>query len=635
MTPDQLAAFRARLAGDVAPAPMTTGVPQYAPAPGEGRYFPTPVGPSGPIPTTGTDSSALSTTDEIVHRLRDNAGGFAANPAVRGLMSWGNPTAAPLAVAAEYATERLGIGRRDGVTVREMEGGPQQVELRPMADSGAPVQDVRQTPTLDPNYGRVAAPQGRGGGVGGAGSSMGGLARAYDQARRNQFGTFDTEKDLVEHRAELQGDRVTQMAEAQELDAARKIRDAEVKAHHDALVTKKHEAFLARNQELADQITAEKIDPTKVIGDMTLGQKIGMVIAGALSGAAGQGAQVMSRLDHMIDTGVKAQMANADNKKAKLSARQSIFDRMMAESGDRKVAEAQTRLLINEAIKQKATADAERLGIPEMKVNAELLSNEITEKKTNPLQVQITGEALRAAQAQAAAAAAAQRAAEERAWKRGMEVAELGLKKDAQGIEMAKLAAKDKDDINTETRALGKELADPKLAAGRAAVENSKRRLGIAEDGTVMLGKDGKPVVDQKDGLPGVGGLADFRDRVAGRPQGANALNPGAWVNNAILGLNDDERVSRGDWDKMALAYQVQVTGSGGSEEQMKQIRAAFAGAKTAKEQRNAVAEADAVFRQVESRHKAGVSPAARKAFEDRLNGIAPAMPSSVTVKNR
>lgn len=632
MTPDQLAAFRARLAGDVAPAPMSTGVPQFAPAPGEGRYFPSPSGPAGPTgPATGTDSSALSTSDEMIHRARDFGGGFAANPGVRGLASIGNPTAGPLGAAAEYATSRLGIGRREGTFTRETEGEPQHVELRPMADSG-PVQDVRQSPTLDPSYGR-AAPRASGGGMAGAGSSMGGLARSYRQAQENQFGAFNKEQDLVEHRGDLQSSRTEEMAKSQELDAARKMRDAEVKAHHDQQAAQKHEAFLQRNTELADQIGAEKIDPSKVIGDMGVGQKIMMLIAGGLSGASGQGPQFMARLDRMVDQGVKAQIANADNKKAKLSARQSLFDRMMAESGDRKVAEAQTRLLINESVKQKMSADAERLGIPEMKVNAELMRNEIDERKINPLRVQLTGEAYRTAMAQAAAAAAAQRAAEDRAWKRGMEMAELGIKKDAQTIEIAKIDSKNKEDINAETRTLGKELADPKLAAGRAAVENSKRRLGIAEDGTVVLGKDGKPVVDQKAGLPGVGGLADFRDKVAGRPQGANALNPGAWVNNAIAGLNDDERVSRGDWDKMALAYQVQVTGSGGSEEQMRQIRSAFSGAKTAKEQRNAVAEADAVFRQIESRHKAGVSPAARRAFEDRLNGIAPAMPSTVTVK--
>ena len=65
----------------------------------------------------------------------------------------------------------------------------------------------------------------------------------------------------------------------------------------------------------------------------------------------------------------------------------------------------------------------------------------------------------------------------------------------------------------------------------------------------------------------------------------------------------------------------------------MRQIKAAFAGAKTPQEQRNAVAEADAVFRQIESRHKAGVSPRALKTFEARLNGVAPSMPGSVTVK--
>lgn len=589
MTPEEDAMMRARLSGEPAPAPAKPG---------------------------------------LYERLQSSGQRLADNPIARsaglGLVS---PLAAPLLGAATQARTALSLDpvRQPTAFTRDDAGGPAPTELRPMPDMQL---TMPETPALAPGYGR---PGSSGGGTSGGG--LGALAASYRDAQNNQFRAFNTEQDLVEHRGELQEQRVSKQAELQELDAARKIRDAEVKAQHDAEIGAKHEAFLARNQQLADDIGAQKIDPSKVMGDKSAGEKVMMLIAGALSGAAGQGPQFMARLDNMVDQGVKAQIANAEGKKAQLSARQSLFQQMMAESGDKKVAEAQTRQLIYTAVQQKMTADAERLGIPELKVNADLMRNQIDEQKINPLRVQMTGDQLRVAQQQAAQAAAAQRAAEEKAYQRSKDAAEFGLKVDAQSIERAKLEKGEKDDINAETAKLGAALADPKLANGRAAVENSKRRLGMAEDGTAKLDKDGKPVVDLNQGLPGVGPLADFREKIAGRPQGANALNPMAWVTNKVAGLNDDERVARGDWDKMALAYQVQVTGSGGSEEQMRQIRSAFAGAKTAKEQRNAVAEADAVFRQIESNHKASVSPRALQTFEARINGVAPSMPSQAQVK--
>lgn len=616
MSPDEIAAFRAKIDLDTSDG--------YVRGPNAAPAAPTP-----PLPTTGTDETASNSfRAKLNNDVLPNLEHFANGPAMQGLGAVMNPSAGMLNTAMGSALEKSGIGQRQGAFTREVEGDVQHVDLKPMY---TPDVAVPTSPTLASGYGRPSAAS-VGSGMGGSGG-MAGLQGAVRQAQSNQLGTWNRQVDLVERRGELQSDRIGAEATMQELNAARQQRDVEVQQKHDAEALQKHEAFLARNQELANDIGAQKIDPQKVIGDMGAGQKIGMVIAGILSGAAGQGGEVLRRLDSMVSEGVKAQMANVDNKKAALGARQNLFGQMMAESGDRRVAESQTRNLIWESIKQEMGAKAARLGIPEVQNNAEMTMAEIQASKQDPLQTHIAETNLANAKAAAAAAAAAQRAAEDRAWSRGMQTAELGLKQDAQNIEREKLAAKDKDDINAETSKLGAALADPKLANGRAAVENSKRRLGIAEDGTVKVGANGKPVVDQDEGLPGVGAMADFRDRVAGRPQGANALNPMAWVTNRIAGLSDDERVARGDWDKMALAYQVQVTGSGGSEEQMKQIRSAFAGAKTAKEQRNAVAEADAVFKQIESRTRAGASPAANRAYDSRLNNLAPQMPGSVTVK--
>ena len=593
-TADELAAFQARLSGQMAD-----------------DYVRAPAPPPPPPPPPAEEG--------LWDRLQSSGMRLADNPAVQGVTG----------LPGYLATKAFGLDApRSPTSFTRENPQPETVQLRPMPGMDLQMPD---TPTLAQSRAPASASGGYGGGGGGGG--MAGLQGAYKQAQMNQFGTLDEQRDLVERGGELKGDRIDATAHIQELDAARKHRDAEVMQQHQADVGAKHDAFLARNQQLVDDIASEKIDTSRAFANKSIGEKVLLTIAGALSGAAGQGPQFMQRMDNMISEDVKAQMADIDNKKAKVSARQNLFGQMMAESGDRRVAEMQTKQLMWESAKQRMDAESSRLGIPEVTNNAQMNMNAIVDQRLNPLRVQMTGEALRAAQAQAAAAAAAQRAAEERAWTRGMQVAEFGLKQDAQKIEMAKLDGKDKDDLNAETQKLGAALSDPKLASGRAAVENSKKRLGINEDGTVALDKNGKPVVDQSEGLPGVGPLGDFRDKYAPRPTGFNVVNPLSWGVHAAVGLSGDERVSRGDWDKMALDYQVRVTGSGGSEAQMRQIASAFAGAKTPQEQRAAVAEADAVYRQIEARHKAGYSDAANKKFADRLNGTAPSMPGSVTVK--
>lgn len=610
MTPEELAQFQARMGINIA-QDNAIATPTRS-----GEFMREIQDVPMSLPTNGTDMAPSGTGPNLMGRARD-FGESLLGAGLLGVSGYG----------ANAGASAAGLGRRDPTSfTREMEGGdPAFVELKPMGD-GPPV-SIPQTAPLQNPVSRA------GGGYSGGGGGGNGLAAAYKNAQLNQFGAFNREQDLIEQRSDQGAEHVERMAEQQEIDAARKMRDAEVQQKHDADAAAKHEAFLSRNEQLANEIGEKQIDPGRFFHDQGVAQKVGWLIAGALSGAAGQGQQFLSRLDGMIDRDVKAQMADADNKKAKVSARSTIFSQMMAESGDRRVAAEQTRALMYRSTTQKMMADAERSGIPMAKTNAQLMMNEVVEKKINPLDVSMKGEALRAAQAAAAAVAAAQRAAEEKAYQRSKDERDYGLKVDNLRLEAAKLNAKDKDDINGETAKLGNALADPKLASGRMAVENSKRRLGINEDGTVKLDDKGKPVVDQTEGLPGVGAMADFREKLAGKPTGVAALNPMAHVTNKILGLSNEERVSRGDWDKIGLSYQVQITGAGGSEDQLKKINDAFAGAKTPLEQRNAIAEADAVYKQVEARHRAGVSPAANREYDRRLNGLNPSMPNSVTVK--
>lgn len=418
----------------------------------------------------GYRSNGESRADNMI----DSANRLAANPAMQGLQALGSPVPF-LNTAGNYAVDKLNIGKRDTTSfTREEEGGPQHVELRPTAQGIEPT--IAPSVTLDPRYGQ--APAARSGGMGGGGGSTGNLAREYRDAQGNMIRSFNTEQDLVERRGELHVDRAESEAKERELMAARATRDAEVKAQHDAEVDRRHADFLARNQQLADDINSQKISPQAVIDEMGAGTKIGLILAGALTGAAGQGPAMMARVDGIIDQGVRAQMANVDGKKAKLAARQGIFQQMMAESGDRKVAEAQTRALAWEAVKHQAEADARRRGIPEEINQADMLRNEIDEKKINPLRVQLTGDALRAQQAQALAAANAQRQDEERRYQRFKDDREYGLKSDAQKIDLMKLdrESQSKDDTNERFVATGQDdNGTPTGYLARNAADASKQ----------------------------------------------------------------------------------------------------------------------------------------------------------------
>jgi Tfp pilus assembly major pilin PilA len=291
---------------------------------------------------------------------------------------------------------------------------------------------------------------------------------------------------------------------------------------------------------------------------------------------------------------------------------------MLSETGDRRLAAMQTRNLMYEAAKQKLAATDAQMGVPELKTSAEQ-NIAALQHQQDQINTQFTGEAWQQAQRAAAAAAAAQRAAEEKAWQRQMDLAKLGMERDKLSIEQMKALGMSGEDIQKQAQHLGDKLADPKLAEGRAAVEAAKVRLQKA-------GPD--------EGLPGVGLAADLREKLAGRPTGATALLPAAWVANKVAGLSAEERVSRSDWDKIKLAYQHQITGSGASEKEREMINAAFEGARTPAEQRAAIANADAMFKQVESRQKAAVDPRALQLYENRMGAQAGIQPRAGNVSD-
>lgn len=515
----------------------------------------------------------------------------------------------PLALPAHDAVEQADLARKGGIS--GLSTATQTALAKPEAPEQlqalqSPTPDVQAAPSLkDQLLGKL-----QGNTSGGLGGGLGGLRSAYLASRRRQIGDFERDKDLA---GEQGGNRIVhidEMAALQHQDAQQKLRDAQIQQQADEKAHVDHQRLLTRNMELADDIGKQKIDPQRLIKNQSTAGNVLHILGGALGGAlaarTGGPNQFLERFDKQVAQDIQAQMDEVDNKKASLGARQNIFAQMLHETGDRRLAAMQTRNLMYEAAKQHLSAKDAELGVPEVRTGAQQ-NIQALQHQQDALQTQFDAEAYQTAQAQANAAAAAQRAAEKAAWDRQMELAKLGLERDKLSIEQMKAMGMSNEDIQKQAQHLGEKLADPALAQGRAAVENAKARLDKAGPG---------------EGLPGVGLGADLREKLAGRPTGAMAFVPTAWVANKVAGLSDEERVSRGDWEKIKLAYRKQITGSGGSEAEMRQIEQSFEGAKTPAEQRKAIEEADAFFKQIEINHRGAVDPRANALVESRKAGL-------------
>jgi hypothetical protein len=504
------------------------------------------------------------------------------------------------------AAEQLDLNRKGGIG--DLSKATQNALAKPQAPEqlqalNSPTPDVQAAPSLKEQL--LSKLRGGGGGPG-----TGGLYAAFQSARKRQLGDFDTDKELAIEQGENKAQHAMTMAEWLQDDADIKQRHAEIdmKAQEDA--HEKTQDLIGRNMELADDIGKQKIDPSRLAKSKGTGERIshvlGSALGGFLRGFQGGENKTLERFDHAVSQDIQAQLNEIDNKKAQLGARQNLVAQMIQETGDRRLGVLAARNLYYEAAKQKLAATDAQLGVPEITTAAKQTAN-VFQHQQDGMNAQFTGEALRVAQAQAAAQAAAQKAAEREAWQRQMDLAKLGIERDKLSIEQMKAMGMSGEDIQKQAQHLGDKLADPALAQGRAAVENAKSRLDKVGPG---------------EGLPGVGLGADLREKLAGRPSGMTALLPGAWVANKVAGLSDEERVSRGDWEKIKLAYRKQITGSGGSEAEMRQIEQSFEGAKTPAEQRKAIEEADAFFKQIETNQRSAVDPRANALVESRKAGL-------------
>ena len=519
------------------------------------------------------------------------------NQYVKGVLAaagGGNPIAPMLRDAVEQAdlARKGGIGGLSKATQSAL-AAPQAPEQLTALQSPTP--NVEAAPSLRDQF--LSKLRGNVGGVGG--DPLSSLRAAFMSAQQKQLGDFNRDKELAGEMGENKAQHAMTMADWQIADAEKKRQDAIRQQQIDEKAHEEHQKFLAQNQQMVDDVAKSKVDPQRLMKSMGTGEKVahvlGSALGGFLSGAQGGPNQFLQRFDQQVAQDIQAQMDEIDNKKTALGARQNMFGQLLAMTGDRRIAAQQMRNLHYEAAKQFLAATDAQLGVPELQTAAQQNINALQHQQ-DQMGAQISAQALQQKQQQLAAQAAAQAAAQKHAEEMMLKLADLGLRKDELAIKAAQVNGGSIEDLNKQAMHLGEKLADPALAQGRAAVENAKQRLAAAGEGN---------------GLPGVGKWADIRSTVLGD----------RW------GLSDEERVSRGDWEKIKLAYRKQITGSGGSAEEMKTIERAFEGAKTPAEQRNAIAEADAFFKQIEFNHKRSVDPRALNLVEGRGAAVAGIQP--------
>lgn len=364
-------------------------------------------------------------------------------------------------------------------------------DLRPSYDETSPYESIKAAPTLDPNYGRIGRTVGGSYGVGGDG----GLRAAFDASKRDELQQMQLGADNERTLGIDQALRSDQMSRLQEENAARMQRDAELQQQADQRAAEQHQAFMQRNEQLANEIGSMKVDPGRLLRSADLATQftigLGAALGGVNAAAMGQtGNSSLDRLDKLVEQDINSQMNAIDNKKASLSARSSLFGQMMQETGDRRLAAMQTRVLMYDAMKTKLKADADRLGIPELRDNAEILANGLDVKKAT-LQRQMNGDALQTFLAGQRAAAQAAGAAEERKYKHEQDRIKNDQEQQRIDIEAGKAGGGGKDAAertvvldNENALALNKNAAEKwgEYNHGRTIVASRIRELKEARD---------------------------------------------------------------------------------------------------------------------------------------------------------
>lgn len=287
--------------------------------------------------------------------------------------------------------------------------------------------------TLKPELAQVGRPAGPAG--------VNPLRQAFLDAQKRQLGTLGEQQEQTADMGAARAGRIEAVSGLQMDEAERQRQLADDHRRIEEEATAKVQAFQDRTAQQAEEIASRSFDPSSLVRNAGTGMQfamaIGAVAGGMLAAVNGGPNQYMQDLHRVIDRAVEQERTTLENKRFAVGARQTIASQMMQQTGDLRLSLASYRQSLLEAAKTTLQAQTASLGIPEERAKTSIEVNTI-QQQIDGLNVQNTSAAWKLYQQQAAAGVAAQRAAEERAWQRYMDVTKLGLEGDKVKIEAAK-----------------------------------------------------------------------------------------------------------------------------------------------------------------------------------------------------
>lgn len=254
---------------------------------------------------------------------------------------------------------------------------------------------------------------------------------------------------------------------------------------------------------LNEQLSKEKIDPSNYMSSKGAADRFMFILGGALGGLLsvqpgmdGRNRFVES-VNAEIDRDIAAQEKNLTNRRASQQQRDTLVGQYAKIHGDKHLARLQTGETLNraamshiEGVMKRATSDQERAVGQEMLAALQQNADQYREQIDQRSLAQAEDRAAQAKRERAAAAAAA-RAAEERRWKRGMELERLNLDKREADRKDRETDAKGKGELSERFVPTGPNGQGYLAPTKEEAKEDREKRESIADlQGTVRAIQD-------------------------------------------------------------------------------------------------------------------------------------------------
>lgn len=348
-------------------------------------------------------------------------------------------------------------------------------------------------------------------------------ARDFDPAAVEQYQEKEREAAQLKSQADViqaNNEYQTQKAMADEVGKLTAIQEADQRAAEDNYNSK-----MQGLQDEAKKVAAREVDPKRVFKDMNTWQKVGFVLASALSGYANKGQRnpIMEQMDAQIAQDIRSQELQIQNSKG---VTDNALARLSQEWGSIQAGKSALRVQQYEAAKQRVQLQAAAVGTAQAQVRAEAMTKALEAqqfKEFENLRVASMGETSTATQAalmapkKAAAGGLVMKSLSER-----VKDAEAAQKIVGSDIEQRGKNLQNYEKIQTlqggvpsEVEAKNLPQAREHLGKGLAEVAGLRTNVDqIMSRGGITMDKNGNAV---HKGIPGIGYGYNFIESLVGK----------------------------------------------------------------------------------------------------------------------